>query len=549
MLHQPSLLSLEIPKEDARGVPPGERRTETTRSPGGHTELLLARRTAELRASEARYRTLVERAPEAIVAIDGESALFTEANENALRLFGVDRATLMTLGPAEVSPPVQPDGKGSREAVIDKMKEALETEGVPVFEWVHRDRAGRDFPCEVRVARVPTEGRNLFIATVTDISERKAVESKLAVFAALAERTSDSVGIADMEEKIVYINPATRRMLGLGPDEEVIGKNLGTFFTSDSYRLIREEGVPHVLEYGTWDKELAFRHRDGSEIPVAINGMVIRDSKGLPRYLAAISRDTRPFKQAEEELLRTLAREKELGQLKSNFISIVSHEFRTPLGVILSATQILQRYRERLTAEARGQQLEKIARNTQQLTDLIEEVLVLGKVESGQMTCKPEPLELLHFCRTVLDEVVLATHRACPIRLDAGTSFGAARGDERLLRQILTNLLSNAVKYSSPGQAIDFVVEREHHDAIFVIRHRGIGIPAEDLPKLFHAFQRGRNVGQRPGSGLGLAIVRECVQLHGGQIQVQSKVGAGSAMTVRLPLFAKTRKPALARPL
>src|SRR5258707_5661031 len=255
-------------------APPPESR------PSGDTELLLSARAAELRRSEALYRTLIEHAPEAIVVVDGDTGVFTEANENALRLFGVERATLMKLGPGDVSSPIQADGQCSREAAFAKMKEALGTTGVPMFEWVNRDCSGRDLPCEVRVAKVPLPGRNLFIVTVADISERKALEAKLAVFAALVERTTDTVGIADMQERLVYINPATRRMLGLSDDENVTGKSFSMFFTPEANRLIREEGIPHALHHQTWDKELGFQHRDGSEVPAAMNGMVIRDPKG-----------------------------------------------------------------------------------------------------------------------------------------------------------------------------------------------------------------------------------------------------------------------------
>jgi signal transduction histidine kinase len=164
------------------------------------------------------------------------------------------------------------------------------------------------------------------------------------------------------------------------------------------------------------------------------------------------------------------------------------------------------------------------------------------------MSCKPARLELERFCQMVLDEVGSATNRACPIRFTATRISGAARGDERLLRQILTNLLSNAIKYSAPGQPVDFLVERADKEAVITIRDRGIGIPAEDLPKLFHTFQRARNVGQRPGSGLGLTIVRECVHLHGGRIAIESHLGEGTCVTIRLPLFVKARNSSQALP-
>jgi signal transduction histidine kinase len=138
-----------------------------------------------------------------------------------------------------------------------------------------------------------------------------------------------------------------------------------------------------------------------------------------------------------------------------------------------------------------------------------------------------------------VDEVHSATERACLIQLDTGVIPTATRGDERLLRHIFLNLLTNAVKYSEPGRPVDFTLQHDGCEAVCIVRDRGIGIPEADQPRLFNAFLRGHNVGQRPGTGLGLVIVKRCVELHGGTISVSSKPGEGTTMTVRLPLFSE----------
>ena len=112
-----------------------------------------------------------------------------------------------------------------------------------------------------------------------------------------------------------------------------------------------------------------------------------------------------------------------------------------------------------------------------------------------------------------------------------------AQADERLLSHIFTNLLNNAVKYSEAGQPVQFALGREGADAVWQVRDRGIGISAEDQRWLFSAFQRGQNVGDRPGTGLGLVLVKRCADLHGGKIQIQSTLGTGTTVTVRLPVF------------
>src|SRR5262249_28318979 len=151
----------------------------------------------------------------------------------------------------------------------------------------------------------------------------------------------------------------------------------------------------------------------------------------------------------------------------TGFVSLVSHEFRTPLGVIMSATEVLQRYFDRLPAEKRVRHLEMIFRSTKNLAALIDEVLVLGKVEEGRMQFVPTPISLESFCRTLADEVISATNAVCPIQFHALGSFNGAVSDESLLRHIFTNLLSNAVKYSEPGTPVEFLMERQNGSAVF----------------------------------------------------------------------------------
>jgi len=297
----------------------------------------------------------------------------------------------------------------------------------------------------------------------------------------------------------------------------------------DEYlRLIREQGSVRGREH-------LVRMKDGSLRTMFISGELL-ELDGQP-HLLTVGLDITSRKQAEIETVKALAREKELSELKSNFVSMVSHEFRTPLGVIMSATEILQRYFDRLPPEKRGRHLDMIFRSTRNLAALMEEVLLLGKVEEGRMQFTPAPIDLESFCRSLAEEVQSATYSVCPIHFSVIAPIDGAVSDESLLRHILTNLLSNAVKYSAPGMPVEFAAKRHNGEAVFTVRDRGIGIPLEDQPRIFNSFSRGRNVGERPGSGLGLVIVQRCVQLHGGDIRLESAPGQGTTMTVRLPMF------------
>ena len=242
-------------------------------------------------------------------------------------------------------------------------------------------------------------------------------------------------------------------------------------------------------------------------------------------------------KRAEAELSRTLATEKDLNQLKSQFVSLVSHEFRTPLGVILASADLLSDYLDTLTPEERAEQIADIKQSTRHMADLMEDVLVLGRVESGRMSYHPSNFDLSEFCQRLIDEMHSATNRRCLLQFVAGDISGLARGDETLLRHILHNLLANGVKYSAPGQPVRLQVDRDGNDAIFTVSDQGIGISVEDQKYVFEAFYRGKNVSDRPGSGLGLVVVKRCAELHGGTIQLQSTMGMGTTVTVRIPLF------------
>jgi signal transduction histidine kinase len=247
------------------------------------------------------------------------------------------------------------------------------------------------------------------------------------------------------------------------------------------------------------------------------------------------------LKSSEAELIANLAREKEVSDLKSNFVSMVSHEFRTPLAVILSSTELLRNHMDQLNEEMRRTQMDNIVQSTVLMSGMIEEVLLLGKVEGGRMVCAPVDLDLAGFAAVLVDEGLSATKQRCPIQLTVNDEVrGQAKGDPALLRHIFSNLLSNAAKYSPEGSVITFTIVRDGDYAVCTVRDNGIGIPEPDRARLFEAFHRAGNVGQRTGTGLGLVIVKRCVDLHGGSIEVDSIEHGGTTVIVRLPLFAPT---------
>jgi signal transduction histidine kinase len=247
---------------------------------------------------------------------------------------------------------------------------------------------------------------------------------------------------------------------------------------------------------------------------------------------------TSELRQAQADLSKALEQERELGELKTRFVSTVSHEFRTPLGVTMSAVEIMRHFDAKLTPERRQELCNEIHDATRGMAELMEQVLMLGRVEAGKLGYKPTAMDVEILTGKLIDESLSATNRKCSIRFDHTPGLEGAMGDEALIRHILGNLITNAVKYSPKGSEVLVRARRDDDHAVFEIEDHGIGIPEADRVHLFEAFHRCGNVGDIPGTGLGLVIVKRCVDLHGGSIDLRSEVGIGTTFILRLPLFA-----------
>ncbi|MFP4299932.1 MAG: PAS domain S-box protein [Spirulinaceae cyanobacterium] len=246
-------------------------------------------------------------------------------------------------------------------------------------------------------------------------------------------------------------------------------------------------------------------------------------------------RDISDRKKAEIELTEALAKEKELNDLKSRFITMTSHEFRTPLSSILSSAELLEHYRHRWTEEKQNTHFNRIRVSVQHMTQLLNDVLFIGKVEAGRLEFNPQTLNIIDFCQGLVEEFKIGVGAQHHLEYEVNLAEITAQGDEKLLRQILTNLLSNAVKYSSKDSTILLKVFLEGDRVIFQVKDNGIGIPPDEKSRLFESFHRATNVGNIQGTGLGLAIVKKCVELHQGKITVESEVDVGTTFTISIP--------------
>lgn len=302
----------------------------------------------------------------------------------------------------------------------------------------------------------------------------------------------------------------------------------------DSDLLVR--AIRHAIERAQTLKRLRQSEEQLQRLNEDLEQRVEEQTDELRQKNQYLQREITERQRLEEELRHALAKEKELSDLKSNIISVVSHEYRTPLATILSSAELLENYSHKWTEDKKQRHFQRIQSSVHHLTQLVSDVLVLSKAEAGKLEFNPVPLDLVAFCRELVEELQLTVrteHNISFMCLDSGIE---ACLDEKLLRQFLSNLISNAIKYSPEGGNIQFELFGEQDAVTFRIRDQGIGIPLKDQAQLFEAFHRSSNVGTISGTGLGLAIVKRCVELHGGQIAVESEVGVGTTFTITLPL-------------
>jgi PAS domain S-box-containing protein len=282
--------------------------------------------------------------------------------------------------------------------------------------------------------------------------------------------------------------------------------------------------------------EYRWQYADGSYRWFLDRAILVEDEEGKPKEIVGSWLDITQRKQAEEENCKALAQEKELNELKSRFVSMASHEFRTPLSTILSSADLLEYYIQEGSAQKALEHIERIQTASVNMTKLLNDILVIGKAEVGKLDFQPSPLDLVKFCSDLVEEMHLGVESKHKLVFVSQEPEISASMDEKLLRHILTNLLSNAIKYSPHGGGVQLKLACCNETAVFQIQDEGIGIPKEDLPRLFESFHRAKNVGAIAGTGLGLAIVKRSVGLHHGQIAIASEIGVGTTVTVTLPL-------------
>ncbi len=258
-------------------------------------------------------------------------------------------------------------------------------------------------------------------------------------------------------------------------------------------------------------------------------------TEALNHTINKLEQEISERKKAEEEARKSLEKERELNELKTKFVSIASHEFRTPLSTVLSSASLIQQYKDKGDLEKLDKHVARIKSSVNHLTMILNDFLSLGRLEEGKVEINIETVDLEYFFHEIKEEVgsFLKEGQSLSIKYDSKTHNLTT--DPRILRNIMFNLISNSSKYSDTDSAITLSCDRSENKSVFSITDKGIGIPIEDQKHLFDRFFRASNSGNVQGTGLGLNIVKRYVDLLQGEITFASESGKGSTFTISIP--------------
>jgi PAS domain S-box-containing protein len=391
-------------------------------------------------------------------------------------------------------------------------------------------------------------GEDATVWTLVDVTERRQLMQALAdselKFRQIVERASEAIVVCSAESKLLYVNPRGMELYELKhrdlarlnfpdlihhEDRDQVAGELESCATSSVSVPIETMSVRSVLS--------APKAEQWQEL----KGVVI-EWEGKLAFLLFVN-DITERRRMEQDTQRALVREVDLSVMKTRFISMASHEFKTPIAIIMSSAELLEHYLGTLSEEERVGAVRDIQSAAKRMRSMMEDMLTLGRADAGRLKLNLAQVDLPRFVEGLVAQIGRidsSQHRfAVQWQPADPQEFVGLRLDETLLHNMLNNLLINAVKYSPDGALITLALVREETQLLLSVTDQGIGIPETELPRLFDAFFRASNSGQAHGTGLGLAIVKRAVDLHGGSVTVTSKLGAGSCFSIRLPLNAK----------
>jgi|GEM_PF-1237628 len=488
----------------------------------------------ELRQSRERFQTIYENTTIGLyrTTLDG-------------RILMVNPAIVQMLGYTHESELTSID--------LNKMDSVINIDRAKFISTILRDGYVRDFETQwlkkdgtpiyiresARVFYLPDGQISHFDGSVEDISLRRQAEKALAEseekFRQLAENVESLFWIANTgNHKLVYLNSEFTRCFGAKAVSEATHLfDLGAWMHPNDLELVKE-AYRNYLAGHELDIECRFYILDNQERWFKVRSFRIMNEDGILIRHAGIASDITAQKQAEASLIESLNAERQLNELKSRFISMTSHEFRTPLATIMASAETIQAYRNRMTDEQIDNRLSKIFDQVEHMKILMNDVLDLAKVEARTSSFNPVLGNLAELIADIVEEFNAYSPGHQRVKFLSSQNEIFFGFDAVIMRQVITNLVSNAIKYSPDGSEV--VVELSDSDECInmIVADHGIGIPEEDIRHLFEPFFRSTNVGKIAGTGLGMPIVKQGIEMHNGIVNVESVVDRGTTIFCKL---------------
>ncbi|MFN8527093.1 MAG: PAS domain S-box protein [Anaerolineae bacterium] len=494
----------------------------------GELKQHVAKRTAELQASKERVEAILNHSFDAILLTHNDLHI-RQVNPAFSEMIGYTQHECINRSLLDF---IQRDDH-TNITTLDELINTGQFEK-PVEVRVVR-KNGDAFDAELSIGFIKENG---LVCTIRDITHRKQVERELRYQASLQEQVSDAVIVIDLDSKIRSWNRAAEHIYGWTADE-AIGKDFIQFLHTqlDDPNLV-ETAKAELCGEGHFAHEVVQHHRSGSMLDVLVSASLLRDEHGHLRGVIFIIHDISERKRTEQVLRDALAKERELSELKTRFVSMASHEFRTPLATILALTETLMAYRHQFPDHQIDRRLQMIQEQIGYLRGIMDDVLLLARMQARRVDFNPAYLDLDGLCQSVIDEFQNRPNVTYQLVYHKKTDLPPIFLDGKLIRQILVNLVSNAIKYSPENSIVVIQLESSSDKLLLKVHDDGIGIPEPDAKHLFEPFHRGANVGTISGTGLGLVITKESVELHGGTITFESSPDTGTTFTVSLPFIA-----------
>jgi len=503
----------------------------------------------DLNNREDIYRILFEAAGEGLL-VTNRSGEILMANPSACEMFGYKTGELTGKGIESLLPDnIRKRHKSYRNAYNKKPKKRSMGLGMDLQ---GKKQDGSTFPIEISLNYFKQGDDMLVMALLTDISERKELDEKLLhlnnelekrveertealsesqkLYSAIARNYPNGT-ISVFDEELRYIFVEGKELFKIGvTSKNLIGTKYLDRLPKDIVPAVEKE-LLKVLKGNSATLEIEYRNHF-----YVLNAVPLLDSKGKTVQILVVEQNITEQKKAEKEIRRALKKERELNELKSRFVSLASHEFRTPLSTILSSVSLVEKYNTPENTEKRLKHFNRIKSAVNNLTSILNDFLSLDKLEAGKVENNPVEFNVHEFGEELTEEMQAVSKAGQHIKYLHEGKKTEVHIDRHILKNILNNLLSNAIKYSAEKTEINFKTSIERNTLFIVVSDQGIGIPEDEKQHLFERFFRAKNALNIGGTGLGLNIVKKYTELLNGEINFESEPEKGTTFTLQIPI-------------